>query len=153
MLLIDRIVLTFPRIFSKLSPLSNNFWKCNLWGTIYELFYILEKTRFVLRTFKFSYFKPFNQFRKSISKQPTVHNLWIVNQLKGKLGLLIDIIMGNIFRKYFAWFWDLGSKLRPSQFTSLLHTPKTNYDELVDFCSFEGAYWDDQKSETSSSKN
>lgn len=75
-------------------------------STIYELFYIVEKARSVLGIFKFLSFKPFNQFRKSMSKQRTVHfehKLCIINQLNGKLGQLIDIIVGNIFRKHFAW--------------------------------------------------
>ena len=37
----------------------------------------------------------------------------ITNQLVMKIGQLVDLVMGNIFRKYFAWFGELGSKSRP----------------------------------------
>ena len=37
---------------------------------------------------------------------------WIINHWVMKLGQLMDIVNGNIFKKYFAWFNWLGSKSR-----------------------------------------
>ena len=37
---------------------------------------------------------------------------WIVHHLVTKLGQLINIVMGNVFWKYFTWYGGLGSKFR-----------------------------------------
>ena len=89
----------------------------------------------------------------SISTLGRVH-LWIhfliVNHFVMKLGQSIDLVMGNTFRKYFAWFGGSGTKsihssiYQPTPINQKLIS-KTNRDQFMVFNSFEGVHWDNWK--------
>ena len=71
--------------------------------------------------FKFLFFNHSTNFESLISwlvfpyKDELIfaYIIWIVNHLAMKLDQITDIVMGNSFREYLAWFGGQGCKFRP----------------------------------------
>ena len=69
------------------------------------------------------------------------HIFWTVNRLVKKLGKLTDVVMGNVFPKYFSCFGGPVPKSGPF----LIYYPTTvkpkNNHKFVVFETFEGVHW------------